>query len=330
MELFINKKIWNAFSSDEMVEYKEAVFRHFRDSGFPFFPTDSRWRINEFNKTKRYDYSKCIDLDNRTIKQTMHGLSFCWSFHPHHYQIPCNGLDTVHDTFHNDDKLKLVIDKRIRFGDNMSDNGLRKMLKIFSGVQCVSNFRPTAAAAIYKHWLPDGGSVWDMSGGFGGRLLGSHLAGVKYYATEPSTKTYNGLMDMIDFLGIDATVWHQGSETPIPLDDGSVDLCFTSPPYFDCEVYSGEETQSCIKYSTKHDWMHGFMHDTMLQAKRVLVDGGVMIINIQDVKSYKNLVDDTISKAVELGFSVEPSWGLELSRLGKGGIKTEPILVFRK
>ena len=236
---------------------------------------------------------------------------------------------TVKAAFDDDAILKKVIARRIKMGDNMSDNGLKKMLKIFSGVQCVSNFRPTAAAAIYSRFCPSGGAVYDMSSGYGGRVLGAHIAGVSYKGVEPCKKTHDGLMAMVSDFGIDAEIRNQGSEIGGWVDDKSVDLCFTSPPYFDCEKYSDEDTQSYIKYPTKERWLNGFIKETILECIRVVKDDGVIALNIQNVPSYKTLVDDVCRLMAEIGLVLIDTWGLQLSRLGKGGIKTEPILIFK-
>jgi len=165
-----------------MVKYQRRVFDHFRNNGFPYFPTDEEWRLNELRNLTNYDYTRCLDIDNKLISQSMHGLSLSWSYHPHHYSIPCNNKRTVMELFENDDLLKGVIAKRIKIGDNMSDNGLRKMMKIFTDTHCVSNFRPTSAAAIYKHFCTENGTVFDMSSGFGGRLLGAKYQGLIIWA----------------------------------------------------------------------------------------------------------------------------------------------------
>jgi hypothetical protein len=328
--LYINKKVWNTFSAAEMAQYQTDVFKHFKAKGFPFFPTSAEWRDKEMVKLMRYDYTKCILEDVKEIKQTMHGLSLCWSYHPHHYEVQCNSMQTVSDAFNHDDTLKKVIAKRIKMGDNMSDNGLRKMLKIFTGVQCVSNFRPTAAAAIYTKFTPKNGSVYDMSCGYGGRMMGAHIAGMKYYGVEPCAATFQGLNKMQTDFNIDANIRQEGSEIGGWLPDNSVDMCFTSPPYFDCEKYSKEETQSYIKYPTKELWLKGFMRDTLNDCYRVTKPGGVIALNIQNVKTYKNLVADVIEMCGRAGIDYVMTWGLQLSRLGKGGIKLEPILIFVK
>ena len=37
MDIFINNKVWNTFTPEEMENYKEEVFRYYREKGFPYF-----------------------------------------------------------------------------------------------------------------------------------------------------------------------------------------------------------------------------------------------------------------------------------------------------
>lgn len=266
----------------------------------------------------------------------MHGLSFCWSYMPHSYNVQCNGNMTPLEAFNNDEIFKKVILKRLSFGDNISDNGIRKMLKIYTGVQCVSNFRPTASCAIYEKFAK-GKVVYDMSSGYGGRMIGAIKAGVsKYIGCEPCTPTYIGLTSMKD----DLKKWF-GLETEIQLNKigsedfilpkKSVDFCFTSPPYFNTEKYSNEDTQSCNKFLTKESWLNLFLKKTFENVMHCLSDDGIMAINIANVKSYKNLEDCTINVANEVGFELNNTMKYALSSLSHNDkFKYEPIFIFRK
>ena len=340
MNIFINKSDWQKFSEDEMEAYREAVFDHYRDNGFPYFPTDDKWRREEFQKFMEFDDSDVIAGDE--IRQTMHGLSFCWSFMPHAYSVQCNGFKSPFEAFMDDDTLRSVIRKRTMMGDNMSDNGLRKMLKIHTGVQGVSNFRPTAASAIYSKFAK-GKVVWDMSSGYGGRMLGAFKAGVKkYIGTDPCEPTFNGLVEMRDkILQFNSEMLVPYSDTAIELhrigseemslEPKSVDFCFTSPPYFDTEKYSDEETQSWKKYGNRSEWMNGFMKRTILNCREFLVDDGIMAINIANVRSYPAIEEDTIRTAEENGFRLVRTMRYMLSSLsGKSTFKSEPMFVFEK
>lgn len=325
--LQINKKRWVDLSEEDSNLFLDDIFTHYRMYGFPFFPTDENFRRNEFKKLVNYDNSKI--LDDGIVKQTMHGLSLAWSYMPHSWQVVCNNKKTPMQAFLDDETFKGVIRKRMKFGDNISDNGIRKMLKIFTNVQSVSNFRPTAAAAIYKQFCNKGDIVWDMSSGFGGRLLGAHIAGVKYIGTDPSTLTHNGLVNMSKDFDIDCELIKIGSEDYRPESD-SLDFCFTSPPYFDTEVYSSEDTQSCVKYPNKELWLDGYLHKTINNCYIGLKQGKYAAINIANVKSYPNLVDDTISVANKAGFKYVQTLKLALSNINSSGFKYEPILIFIK
>lgn len=332
MDIFLNKKQWEQFSEKELYQYIDEVFNYYRKKGFPYFPTDEVFRKKEFEKFLKVNYMSLYKDD--IIGQHMAGLAYCWSFMPHAFNVQCNNLKTPLEIFNNDELLKKVIYKRIKMGDNMSDNGLRKMLKIFTGTQSVSNFRPTAAAVIYELYGKNK-NVWDMSAGYGGRLLGAIKAGVKsYIGTEPCTETYNGLLSILE--NIENSVkskieLHKCGSEEFVLENNSMDLCFTSPPYFNTEKYSNEDTQSYKKYPTKYEWLNGYLRKTFINCYNCLKLNGIMAINIANVKSYNNLEEDCVLVAKNIGFKLEKIIKYSLSSLNKNKkYKYEPIFIFRK
>lgn len=334
MNLFINKKIWKEFSEEEHTKYINDVFNHYREHGFPYFPTDSTFRQKEFNKLISYDDSKLIE--DGIIKQTMHGLSLAWSYMPHSWSVECNNLKTPLEVFNDDTAFKKVIEKRMKMGDNMSDNGIRKMLKMYSGTQSVSNFRPTAASAIYQKYTNTGNTVLDMSSGFGGRLLGAVKAGVNYIGYEPSTKTYDGLQQMKkDFCDshINSIIHCCGSED-MELEKETIDFAFTSPPYFDTEKYADEATQSYVKYPTKDEWISGFLLETFKRTHLALKPNKYMLINIANTKRFVDIEEHTIFTAEQAGFILEDTLRLALSNSNfknrDSAFKYEPVFVFKK
>ena len=145
------------------------------------------------------DHAGIIDAKGR-IKQTMHGLALAWHYQPLAWTVRCGNRKTPIELFKNDLLLFKAIERRTKLGNAFSDSGMRKILRSFSGPQSVSNFRPTAAAAIYHRLLPEEGGVvvWDMSAGFGGRLLGALTCDrvERYIGTDPSTYAMDGLREM--------------------------------------------------------------------------------------------------------------------------------------
>ena len=332
MKLFINRKEWLKFTPEEMVQYKDELFKYFREQGFPYFPTDVVYRQKEFKKLKSFDYNNIIVDD--IVRQTMHGLALAWSYMPHAFNTTCGDKKTPLQVFNSDEDLKKVIDKRLSMGGCMSNNGLKKMIKMSTGAQSVSNFRPTAAAAIYARYAPNG-RVWDMCAGYGGRLLGAIISGTRYIGTDPCTPTFKGLWQIKDdFSNDNDTVIHKMCcECYIP-EEKSLDLCFTSPPYFNLEKYSDEPTQSYLAHPTKELWLNDFLGKTFVNCYRGLKDDKKMIINIANTKDFPDLEQETIKVAAKNGFALETTLKLALSNpnftKAKHAFKYEPMFVFRK
>lgn len=330
--IFINKTIWDKFNEDEMEKYIEDVVNYYRETGFPYYSTESVYRDTEFEKLSNFDLGRIVIVNDGKIcfKQTMHGLALAWSYFPHSWSVRCNGKKTPLEAFNT--MLPEVVRRRIKTGTYMSDSGLRKMLKIFTGVQSVSNFRPTTAGALYNMFACNG-TVLDMSSGFGGRLLGFIVSNAnKYIGLEPSSKTFSGLCQIKEDYGKNKNIelYNIGSEE-YDIKENSIDFCFTSPPYFDTEQYSDEPTQSYVKFPTKELWLNGFLKKTFEMCYRGLKPGKFMAINVANVKTFSDLEGSVISKVLDVGFKLVEVYFYLLSSIShKTKFKSEPIYVFQK
>jgi len=334
MGIFKNKKHWQDMTQDALNVYAKEIFDHYRTHGFPYYSTEYVDRKKEFDKLMRFD---CKDIIvDKNIRQTMHGLSLAWSYMPHSFSIPCNGFKTPTEIFDNDDLFLKAIHKRLRLGDNISDAGIRKALKIYSGAQSVSNFRPTAACAIYDQFAGDG-MVLDMSAGYGGRMLGAIKSNrvKQYIGLDPCSLTFDGLNKMRkDFdKDIKCHVFALGSEEFCLFE--SFDLCFTSPPYFDTEKYSNESTQSYVKFPKLECWYKHFLQKTIHNCFKSLKANGYLILNIKDSKKMPDFTERALAYAKNIGFSFVDEYKLSLSNLAtftnnKDTYTYEPVLIWKK
>ena len=172
-----------------------------------------------------------------------------------------------------------------------------------------------------------------MSCGWGGRMLGFLSSNCKKYTgTDPSTKTFKGLNDLkkdYEYVNKEIELHNIGSEEFIP-EKNSLDLCFTSPPYFDTEKYSNEKTQSYIKYNTEDLWIDGFLRKTIKNCYYGLKKDGYMIINIANVKTAPNLESSVVKISLEEGFKYIDTYKLILSSISGKGYKYEPVFIFKK
>lgn len=325
-----------------MDDFIEMLFKHYRREGFPYFPTNQGYRETRFRELMETNIDDV--LENNIIRRTSNaGTSLAWSYFPHAFNVRCKGTITPLEAFNDDKILKSAIRKTCTLSDGFSESNLRSIIRMHSGVQTVSNFRPVAAAALYDYFAPRG-VIWDMSGGWGGRLLGAIRSGTKHYiATEPSTETAKGLNLLGEQFGdrytfnkkkyFDYDIVVKGSEVFKPAKN-SLDFCFTSPPYFDLEQYSDEKTQSYVKYGTKELWANEFLLKTFENCYYGLKKGKYMAINIADPKKSRgiSLEQETIKQAIKAGFTHTNTLSLMLKApLGSGKqFKSEPVFLFKK
>ena len=187
-----------------------------KSKGFPYYPKDEKWRNNIYNMLLAFRRDTMVDHKNKVIGQSTHGLNLAWSFMEHAWGIKCGKMKTPMEVWNDEEHLTKGINK-ILTGTffkkkplhDITDSDMRSMLRRYSGTQMVSNFRPTAAAAMYDIFVEKdsplegttAGTVWDPSMGYGGRLLGAIAAGVNYIGTDPCIPTYEGLEQIRDNYG---------------------------------------------------------------------------------------------------------------------------------
>ena len=324
----------------------DDVYDEWKSKGFPHYPTDYAWRKSEFAKLLRFDRSTLFKAKNKAIGASPHGLALAWSYMPHHWGIKCGKMKTPLEIWNDEEHFKKGIKKLLsgtfwkqKEYHNITASDMRSLLRRYSGTQAVSNFRPTAAALMYDKFLEKAsplfgtkaGVTWDMSCGYGGRMLGAIAADVHYIGTDPCTETFEGLQQIKEEWGSPnrtIELHQEGSETFWP-PYCEVDLCFTSPPYFDWEKYSEEDTQSYKKYPEVQDWIDGFLWHTIDKCHYGLKPGGILALNVANTKRIKNFEEETLKLARMIHFKHIDTWYLQLSSQ-TGTPKYEPIFIFKK
>jgi hypothetical protein len=338
-----HEKGWGEHTVVAVAGEKMAAFQRLRARGrFPSYDLTAKQKVKELRSLVKHGPARITA--NGEIEQTMHALGFCWSYFPHAWEVRCGDMLTPMEVFNDDAMLMKVLDKRAYHGSvsSLTDSEVRKGLKSVTGAQGVSNFRATAAWAVYERYCPENATVYDPSMGWGGRLLGAVccLKVSKYVGCDPSTKTFDGLRQMGAGLkrmmpnrDLQVEMHMLGSEVfrPAP---ASVDLCFTSPPYFSddgvIENYADEATQSHIRFPDYESWLRGFMGQTIRNCYAALKPDGILALNVSD-----DLADAVTNQAVKNGFVHVETLRLRLSKImgskhKPGSWKTEPVLVFRK
>ena len=242
------------------------------------------------------------------------------------------------------------------------------------------NFPPLTARWIYENYtnhIPkeETLNIYDPSSGWGGRILGamsSHRK-IHYIGTDPNTDNFinelgitryeyvanffnDECLESNSFWEEEKNTYHvfqEGSEhignhSDFQQYKGKLDLVFTSPPYFDREQYSSDETQSFKSYPEYDDWRDNFLKPTLENAFHSLRNDRYLLWNIADIKIGKDkfhpLEQDSIDILTNLGMEYQGKLkmlmtsmvGVDQSNvknsvvIEKKALKYEPIFVFYK
>ena len=319
-------------SFPEAVEY---YFSYYREHGYP------NYRLNDYNPQDELEKLIAVKdediITNSEAKQVMTGCGYLWGYFPHWINVRPYSGGSLADNWGDDNKLRTLIEKNISWcvdheGGRWSENRIRQNAKVYLSKQSPSNFRPTVAKALYNKF-GDGGSVYDPCGGWGGRMFGFIASGCKeYVCCEPSTQTVNGLNELSK---AHRSVGKQITVNPICQEDYTpeaehFDMAFTSPPYYDCERYSEEETQSYIRYKSLSKWVALFLEPLIYNAWVSLKWGGIFVLNIANVKTASRLEEESLILAEMVGFKHIDTIKLALSSISGKGVKYEPMFVFKK
>jgi SAM-dependent methyltransferase len=234
-----------------------------------------------------------------------------------------------------------MLERAPRFWPNRrcwSSQAVRNLSRIYYGGR-IANFRPTIARSLYSAYSRNRDTVVDFSSGYGGRMLAALSLGRNYIGIDPARKQVKGLLAMRqDLAGLapgHATVIHACAEDAMAaVPAGSADMVFSSPPFYDLEIYSDEPSQSSNRYPTYDRWRTGFLEAVIDQSWRILRRGGVFAIHVPSERK-SPIGRDAFALAADrfsrVGRHAIEMTSRPLQRAGDGrSTRTEPIGVFRK
>jgi len=188
--------------------------------------------------------------------------------------------------------------------DEVGRNELRVCLSLRKYI--CSQFKPNVAKALYD--MVGAKNVLDISAGWGDRLCG-------FMASEKGEH----------YVGIDP----RKENHPIPAEDMDYseytdyfDIVFSSPPYFNVERYSYDDTQSWVRYNNIDAWNKLFLHKTIEKVWPTIRKGGYLAINIADVyasskgdgKGYQEITNPMNDYIKSLGGIYEGCLGMEMAK----------------
>lgn len=259
--------------------------------------------------------------------------------------------------------------------------------RVINGNQPAVNFPAGIAKFIYltrfnepKYRKRKNLYILDQCMGWGGRLLGLLSAAsneylcdktIHYYGTDVNTATHERFEMILDFWKeyINPKINFKLYKVTLPAEDllndktfsdmkDTFDMSLTSPPYFNREQYSDDDTQSFKRYSNYNLWRDGFLYHTIKNTVYLLRPDSKMYWNIADIKissskdeskAYLPLERDSINIAKQFNMEHIKTYKMLMSSmvgisrvdgqkvLGKNRVevkdriyKFEPIFVLKK
>ena len=334
---------WQRLAKRFQEQVVETAFRYWRTHGFPYYRLSDKQVQREFMNLANQPWDRVFRKDRLIASNA--GLRLANAYQKSMWTARVSRYLSPMDVFRDDELLRSALRRALRiwpsrYGANASS--LRRMLKTYPGASSVSNYRPAIARAIIAKYSPDGGLVVDFSAGYGGRLLGALAANRSYIGIEPNRSQISGYERMKnalraqDFDVPDAKFIHGAAEDHLPkLKSRSVDLVFTSPPFFDWEKYSAGTTQSFRRYPDYETWSSRFLLPVVSNSYRILRPKGFCVINITNGNRRPSPAE-VRSLAEYCGFSLRQIHAMVFPKIpylhprdGKP-VKQEVVMVFQR
>lgn len=198
-----------------------------------------------------------------------------------------------------------------------------------------TTFRPKLLSSFINEYKPE--SILDISSGWGDRLVAAIATRTTYLGCDPNSCLHPGYKQMIKQLGDNEKLPNGDPKYKVLHDkfqDCKIpagrmfDMVFTSPPYFDVEVYSHEDTQSIKEFTSVDAWFNGFLKPSLDKAWSHLNINGLLVLHINNTPGKPDYVVrmrdyvNTYADAEYLGI---------IGKVTSGeGSKARPIWIWKK
>ena len=213
------------------------------------------YRIKYSEEKLRADWKKLLDYDTSspdrfTASTVRVGMKLCEHFFPNFYSIQNKNNESFESLW-----VKENLEKILRWNRKSHStpylSELKRGIYFCCGLTKNTMFRPHLAKMICDKYKFE--RVFDPCAGWGGRMLGVCASGAEYIGFEPNPETYRHLLELKEYLNLNARIINDKAENFTSYDILNADGVLTSPPYYNLEIYS---TSGCeTKYDTYETWL---------------------------------------------------------------------------
>ena len=171
----------------------------------------------------------------------------------------------------------------------------RNVLRTMIGLRkyICAQFKPNVSKVLYDKLRSK--NVLDFSAGWGDRLAGFYASETAeyYVGIDPRKENHPIYNEQSEFYDTHKSMCEPKKKVEFicsPAEDvdftkynDTFDTVFTSPPYFNVERYSYDDTQSWVKYKEINEWNEHFLQRTLKNLWCSVKSGGYLLVNISDV-----------------------------------------------
>ena len=171
----------------------------------------------------------------------------------------------------------------------------RNVLRTMIGLRkyICAQFKPNVSKVLYDKLRSK--NVLDFSAGWGDRLAGFYASETSeyYVGIDPRKENHPIYNEQSEFYDTHRSMFEPKKKVEFicsPAEEvdftkykDTFDTVFTSPPYFNVERYSYDDTQSWVKYKEINEWNEQFLQRTLKNLWCSVKSGGYLLVNISDV-----------------------------------------------
>ena len=163
--------------------------------------------------------------------------------------------------------------------------------------------------------------ILDISAGWGDRLISAISLDANYLSCDPNSNLSNTYYNMIHTYGNPEkqkvfTMPFEDLDIKTLIANGEIlpkyNVLYTSPPFFDLEIYSNEETQSINRYKSLDIWLDKFLFKSLKICNDLLEKDSKIYLHFSDIiGSDKKLffVERTINFCKSIGWTFKGMYG---------------------
>lgn len=306
---------------------ENILFEEFKKMGFPY--------SNRTNDRKDYIFKSFkenigFSLKDNVLTGTTSGLELCEAFFPNIYECKRKGNISPLEMWNDENFLRRLVSNRLNYANRISNSSIRTGIKLLS--KAVTNFKPTIAKYLYKTYASNG-KIFDYSCGFGSRMLAAMSLDMEYVGCEPCLKTYENLKNFGSFL-LGKTkgsfnVTSIGSEE-YTYKENYFDFAFSSPPFFDYEIYSQDQGQSIVKYPVYEEWLINFWRKVIENCYNSIIPGGYFGFCIS-INQHEHMIEKTKEYCKDFNFSYVTEYKVPYKQLFQGNEnKYDLVTIYKK